>query len=303
MNRQLMYKCRNPFALFLAGCLSVTVVAYTFSFQTYILLTYAVAVVVNFIAGSIIRHLYANHVLITGTNILLYFVPNLAFSVLLCYTDYVAGNVYVIPYNVPTILILSVLSFLSAVLIQYQQKRFQIGVLFLLLSFFFSLFMGVYFVPNDQYAKSKSVATSKINITAYLINVKGDSVRADSLMSKVKFLEFSFIGCSACEKKREYVEDLYSAYKNDKRVSFLVIYDGKIDTKEDFLHYALKTKYPEMYYFDTKGSLKSKLNIIGYPTEIILNQANDQVYSLTGFNKDIGQIYDSKTREFLMKIL
>ena len=285
--------------LLVVGCLSVVVVAYTFSFQTHIIVTYVVTALVYAGLGVMSKYLQKRSSVSNQLSICLLLLPAFAFTALLFTVDYKNGGNH-IPATVPTLLILSLLNFEGFRAI-YDSEKVR-GYSLVVVSVFLSLFMGVYYVPKIEYGASSLAMSSKVNLSSYLINVNGDTVTMASLKNKVKFFEFTFIGCGACETKKEYLEKLYLTCKEKHNITFFFIHNGSIDTKLDFIRYASKSKYPHLFYYDDGGNVCKQLQIKAYPTEVILDLDNRIIHSLAGFSPNMGQIHHTRAMKIINNI-
>src|SRR5690606_32134032 len=110
---------------------------------------------------------------------------------------------------------------------------------------------------------------------------------------KVYLIEFYFKNCSPCILKEPVLEKL-KVNLDSNFFSVIYVQNGAIDSYETFLE-TCKEKGSTNRLYDISGELSNRLNIEGYPSEIIVDKNGMIRYSSTGFGNDLAKYYLSKT--------
>ena len=108
--------------------------------------------------------------------------------------------------------------------------------------------------------------------------------------NKCTLIETYFIGCAACEEKKEALKIVLDKFQN-KSFVLVNICDGKISTFNSFKkHLPKNNNTKELYLYDFGGIVRNQLKIDAYPTELILNK-NRIVSKKIGFETMIIDLY------------
>lgn len=112
--------------------------------------------------------------------------------------------------------------------------------------------------------------------------------------NKVFLFEFYFKNCAPCKIKKEVLKKLQTKY--DKSL-FEVVYiqNGAIDKTPSSIDSA--------NFYDNLGKFSRKLNISGFPSEIILDKKNKIRYISSGFGEDLESAYLRLTSSRINELL
>lgn len=127
-------------------------------------------------------------------------------------------------------------------------------------------------------------------------DLKNKYYDSKNIIEDFTLLEFWYASCAPCLKNMQNLSQLYSSYKNNKKIKFLILNDADLNLEKIK---SIKQKYNLNYELYYKGdSLKQILNIQAHPCTIIYNNRNHKIiYKKTGANSnyatDVGLVLDS----------
>lgn len=121
-------------------------------------------------------------------------------------------------------------------------------------------------------------------------------VLGDTLRSKVKLVEFYFVGCLPCEEKRPVLKEINQLQPNqDFRIA--MICDGTITKFEKFYADAMKEPSNDFIYLYDTSNIR-KYNLTGFPTEFLYKQK-----SLINVDVGFGKAITARWKEKELKLI
>ncbi len=125
-------------------------------------------------------------------------------------------------------------------------------------------------------------------------------VLGDTLLSKVKLVEFYFVGCLPCEEKRPVLKEINQLQQNqDFRIA--MICDGTITKFENFYADAMKEPFNDFIYLYDTSNIR-KYNLTGFPTEFLFKQKS-LINVDVGFGNAIAAKWKEKELELIHNAL
>ena len=101
------------------------------------------------------------------------------------------------------------------------------------------------------------------------IDLKGNVYNRETTKDKVIVLNCWFVHCKPCVAEIPSLNQLVKKYKNRKDILFLAL---TFDSAENIIHFLKQNPFNYAIVPDKEDYLTTKLNIVGYPTQIVVNR-------------------------------
>lgn len=179
--------------------------------------------------------------------------------------------------------------------INLKRKNYKLLFLSILLASI-SLFLGYKFISTPSYSTDRDTNQNLITKNATLLenmNLRNTVFSKDT----VYLINFTQTICLPCRQKEISLISLAKNFKN-KAVKVVNIY------------FAQERKYDPsvfekniVYLFDRNEKLSKALNIIGAPSEFILNKKGITKRTMVGYGKESESNYEEQTKELITQLL
>jgi thiol-disulfide isomerase/thioredoxin len=116
-----------------------------------------------------------------------------------------------------------------------------------------------------------------------LLDMEGKPVAASSLQNKVVILNFWATWCVPCMEEMPYMQKVYTQYKNNPNVVFLVTNSAARNTLQDAQKWAGRKKYDFPVYFASEPKLTEQLGFQLIPATFIIDKDGMIQFKLIGF--------------------
>lgn len=149
---------------------------------------------------------------------------------------------------------------------------------------------------DDKIAELKSIwnkqvmtklVKERINVLSptldHLVDLNGKPVAADKVRNKIVVIDFWATWCVPCMKEMPYLQSVYDQYKNDPRVSFLVINSGARNTLEDAKKWPGNKTYTFPVYFNPDPAIGDKFGFNVIPATYVINPEGYIQFKTIGF--------------------
>lgn len=101
------------------------------------------------------------------------------------------------------------------------------------------------------------------------IDLKGNVYNKETTKDKVIVLNCWFVHCKPCVAEIPSLNQLVKKYKKRKDILFLAL---TFDSAENIIHFLKQTPFNYAIIPNKEEYLTTKLNILGYPTQIVVNR-------------------------------
>lgn len=116
-----------------------------------------------------------------------------------------------------------------------------------------------------------------------IVDMEGKPVPAASLQNKVVILNFWATWCVPCMEEMPYMQKVYTQYKGNPDVVFLVINSGARNTLQDAQKWAGRKKYDFPVYFAAEPKLTEQLGFQLIPATFIIDKNGMVQFRMIGF--------------------
>jgi len=161
----------------------------------------------------------------------------------------------------------------------------------LLLVFVFTFFCFLYLGLNKVNKTFPKEITAP-NFT--LKNYNGKNISLNSFKGKIILLNFWASWCAYCEEEIPLINYLYKKYKNKNFVVLGINYGENLKTIQKYIS---KKKVAYMILADTQGLVAEKYEIVGLPTNILI----DKNGKIVAYENVITKAFEKKLLKFLPK--
>ncbi len=202
------------------------------------------------------------------------------------------GNQSLIPLRFPFSSIFPIIGVVFAILlVKNKTTIFYFSLIPLVLFFYLTDQMIVPTIIYNSIEKETSDMPEDDFSEYTFLTKDGVPVKLKDISNyKCTLIETYFIGCAACEEKKEALKIVSEKFQN-KSFVLINICDGKISTFNSFKkHLPKNNSTKELYLYDFGGIVRNQLKIDAYPTELILNK-NRIVSKKIGFETMIIDLY------------
>jgi hypothetical protein len=205
-------------------------------------------------------------------------------------------NHYLFPLKFPIETILTLLACLTSYLI-IKNKKYGVAacLMTLVLIFIFnSSFHGK--IAFDRYTRISPTNNEGLTYSSYFYTLDKKQISAELLKSKkVVLLNFEFVACTPCLRKKPFFEKLYQHYKNSNSVLIASICYGKYSSFDEWKEYYTvknKDKYNFPVFYDSTCRFSNFLLVRKtFPQEVIITQNGGVIEGPASFMSDIGDYY------------
>ncbi|MGN6293141.1 MAG: redoxin family protein [Chitinophagaceae bacterium] len=116
-----------------------------------------------------------------------------------------------------------------------------------------------------------------------LLDMEGNPVSAASLQNKIVILNFWATWCVPCMEEMPYMQKVYTQYKNNPDVVFLVTNSAARNTLQDAQKWAGRKKYDFPVYFASEPKLTEQLGFQVIPATFIIDKNGMIQFRMIGF--------------------
>jgi len=116
-----------------------------------------------------------------------------------------------------------------------------------------------------------------------LLDMEGNPVSAASLQNKIIILNFWATWCVPCMEEMPYMQKVYTQYKNNPDVIFLVTNSAARNTLQDAQKWAGRKKYDFPVYFASEPKLTEQLGFQVIPATFIIDKNGMIQFRMIGF--------------------
>lgn len=116
-----------------------------------------------------------------------------------------------------------------------------------------------------RYYKWEKLLLPDLNFT----DLNGNVYNRETTKDKVIVLNCWFVHCKPCVAEIPSLNQLVKKYKNRKDILFLAL---TFDSAENIIHFLKQTTFNYAIVPDKEDYLTTRLNIVGYPTQIVVNR-------------------------------
>lgn len=116
-----------------------------------------------------------------------------------------------------------------------------------------------------------------------LLDMEGNPVSAASLQNKIIILNFWATWCVPCMEEMPYMQKVYTQYKNNPDVVFLVTNSAARNTLQDAQKWAGRKKYDFPVYFASEPKLTEQLGFQVIPATFIIDKNGMIQFRMIGF--------------------
>lgn len=116
-----------------------------------------------------------------------------------------------------------------------------------------------------------------------LVDMDGKPVSAASLQNKIVILNFWATWCVPCMEEMPYMQKVYTQYRGNPDVVFLVINSGARNTLQDAQKWAGRKKYDFPVYFASEPKLTEQLGFQLIPATFIIDRNGMIQFRMIGF--------------------
>ncbi len=145
----------------------------------------------------------------------------------------------------------------------------------------------------------------RVNIKApsleQIQDLSGKPVASDKITNKIIVIDFWATWCVPCMKEMPYLQAVYDKYRNDPRVSFLVINSGARNTLADAQNWPGNKTYSFPVYFNPDPALGDKFGFNVIPATYVIDPAGYIQFKTIGFEGPAIENKLSAAIELLLK--
>lgn len=211
-------------------------------------------------------------------------------------------NTALFPLIFPFVNLYSVLGFFIGGLLRSSKTNLKLGIISIAI-FLFAL-TGIKFIPEQAFEK-RLISTNDTLLVKNieLLDLNGDPLDSITFKGKVSILNFTFIGCSQCVLKNPYLEKIRENYAVNDKIKIIDVYIGSKNSIDEIKKYLLKHPTKLDVAYDTNDKMAQLFKYNGAPHEVIIAPNRQVVRTIAGFNRDIKNIYVSKTKAQIDELL
>lgn len=115
------------------------------------------------------------------------------------------------------------------------------------------------------------------------VYLNGQPVLSDSLKGKILVIDFWATWCIPCMHEMPYLQKVYDAFKNDKRVVFMITNSGANNTIEDARKWKQKISYSFPVYMHTKSNVGDIFGFNVIPALYVIDHKGLLQFKTIGF--------------------
>lgn len=116
-----------------------------------------------------------------------------------------------------------------------------------------------------------------------LVDMQGKPVDAASLQNKIVILNFWATWCVPCMEEMPYMQKVYTQYRSNPDVVFLVTNSAARNTLEDAQKWAAKKKFDFPVYFSSEPRLTENLGFQVIPATFVIDRSGVIQFRMIGF--------------------
>lgn len=131
--------------------------------------------------------------------------------------------------------------------------------------------------------KQEIISVKAPDFIAALVDMKGNTLSPDFIKNKIVVIDFWATWCVPCMQEMPYLQNVYTQYKSDTSVVFMVINSGSKNTLQDAQNWIGNKRYDfPVYYTNDRGIGDSfKFNVI--PATYVIDKAGNIRFKNIGF--------------------
>ncbi|MBP6387366.1 MAG: TlpA family protein disulfide reductase [Pseudarcicella sp.] len=211
-------------------------------------------------------------------------------------------NPALFPLIFPFVNLYSILGFFIGGLLRSSKTKLKLGIISIAIVLF--ALTGIKFIPEQAFEK-RLISTNDTLLVKNieLLDLNGDPLDSIAFKGKVSILNFTFIGCSQCVLKNPYLEKIRENYAADDKIKIIDVYIGSKNSIVEIKKYLLKHPTKLDVAYDTNDKMAQLFKYNGAPHEVIIAQNRQVKRTIAGFNRDIKNIYISKSTQLIDDLL
>lgn len=110
-----------------------------------------------------------------------------------------------------------------------------------------------------------------------------DTISSETNAGKVVVIDFWETWCAPCRRQLPILEKTYKYYKNNKKVSFLIVNPCKKDSFNSALQFIQKSNYDLPFAIDSNSIITERFRIQSLPTTLIIDKKGIIRYRHQGY--------------------
>ncbi len=205
-------------------------------------------------------------------------------------------NHYLFPLKFPVETLLTLFACLTSYLI-ISNKKYGVSICLITLALIFIFNSFVHGkIAFEKYTRISQTSNEGFTYNAYFYTPEKKQISAELFKTKkVVLLNFEFIACTPCLRKKPFFEKLYQHYKNSDNVLIASICYGNYSSFNDWKEYygvKNKGKYNFPVFYDSTCKFTNFLLVRHtFPQEVMITENGDVIEGPASFMPDIGDYY------------